>query len=174
MAYTNTAWIVVTGENPSDTAEVTVCRQAGLLISKSVDASYDRLYLWDIAKGVDPGMVTVGEDDDAPVFDYTVIATPGGFEDSGWSMSGTITVENPNDPGQDPVQVDVTDVPAVAGVDSCSVIDGEGVTIASGETVVLDYECVITGQPEYQGENTAVVTWPGGESAATIVGCAGW
>ncbi|WP_180967437.1 hypothetical protein, partial [Zhihengliuella halotolerans] len=32
----------------------------------------------------------------------------------------------------------------------------------------LDYECVISGQPQYQGENTAVVTWPNGESSATV------
>ncbi|WP_189351592.1 hypothetical protein, partial [Zhihengliuella salsuginis] len=70
--FVNTAWVVVTGENPQDDAEATVCHEADLLVSKTADASFDRTYLWDIAKEVDQSRITVAHDGGAPSFEYLV------------------------------------------------------------------------------------------------------
>ncbi|MCO1339087.1 hypothetical protein BJH93_09325 [Kocuria polaris] len=165
-SFTNTAWVVVTGENPQDDADVTVCHEADLLVSKTADASYDRLYLWEIAKEVDRSKVTVAHDGAAPEFEYLVSATPGGVEDSGWMLSGEIEVVNPNSEELGTITATVVDVPGVEGIESCEVVGGEEVVIDPGESVVLAYECVIDGQPAYEGENTVEVAWDGGSVTA--------
>ncbi|WP_189351587.1 hypothetical protein, partial [Zhihengliuella salsuginis] len=165
--FVNTAWVVVTGENPQDDAEATVCHEADLMVSKTADASFDRTYLWDITKEVDRTTVTVGADDAAPAFGYTVLATPGAFEDSGWRMSGEVTIMNPNSPEQGPITATAVDMPGVEGVESCEIAGGGEVVIDPGETVTLTYDCVIAGQPDYEGENTVDVVWDGGSVTAS-------
>ena len=78
------------------------CAGADLEVSKNVIHSFDRTYLWDIEKDArrhrDPcrsqilGLASVT---------YTIVATPrsapDGWTDSGWQMSGEITVTNPNE-----------------------------------------------------------------------------
>ncbi|WP_130448862.1 SpaA isopeptide-forming pilin-related protein [Zhihengliuella halotolerans] len=166
-SFTNTAWVVVTGENPMDDADVTVCHEADLLVSKTADASFDRLYLWEIAKEVDRSKVTVAHDGAAPEFEYLVSATPGGVEDSGWMLSGEITVMNPNSEEQGPIEATVADVPGVEGIESCVIEGGGDVVIDPGATVTLAYECLIEGQPEYEGENVVEVAWDGGSVTAS-------
>ncbi|MBG6085375.1 prealbumin-like fold domain-containing protein [Zhihengliuella flava] len=160
--FTNTAWVEVTGENPQDDAVATVCNEADLMVSKSSVASFDRLYLWDVSKDVNRTTVTVGADDVAPEFDYTILATPDGFEDSGWVMSGEITIMNPNSAQQGPITATAVDLPEVEGVESCTVTGGDEVVIEAGQTRTLEYECVVSGQPAYEGSNTVEVTWDGG------------
>src|SRR5690606_26842984 len=89
--FTNTAWVVVTGDDPQDSATVTVCVEDDITVVKTATASYDRLYEWDIDKSVDDTDVEVDENGRA-TFTYTVDAVADGFTDSGWEMAGTITV----------------------------------------------------------------------------------
>ncbi|MCK0113326.1 hypothetical protein MWU75_14345 [Ornithinimicrobium sp. F0845] len=150
--YTNTAVIPMTGDEASET--VTVCVELGPEVSKIVNADYDRQYFWDIQKEADQTEVTITEGGSAE-FDYVVSAIPDGFADSGWAMSGQITVTNPNDFSD--LTVTVTDVATVGG--TCTVVDGEDVVVPAGGSVDLDYDCSFTEEPDYQGTNTATATW---------------
>src|SRR5690606_7149459 len=114
----------------------------------------------------------VADDDGTATFEYTVTATPTGSTDTGWLMSGRITVENPN--RWQSVTVDVTDMVDIGGGASCEVAGGSGVEVPAatrvGESTVpgrltLDYDCTFTSQPAYDGTNTATVTWDADEHA---------
>ncbi len=138
-----------------------------LTVDKTVNARFDRTYLWTITKDVGQTSVTTTPGGNA-IFHYTVTATPNGFQDSNWAMTGTITVTNPN-----PVAVPatVTDVPTgVGGGVSCTVTGGAGATIPANSSAPFDYACTFTSQPNYSGgTNTATATWTrnGGGSAST-------
>lgn len=158
--HTNTAVIPATGDDAY--AQVTICVEDELVITKSAEASYDREYLWDITKEADETVLTIGEDGTA-TFDYTVTATPDPeWVDSGWEMDGQISVTNPNEYAEGTVTATVTDETTVGG--TCVVTDGEDVVLDPGETRVFDYSCSFSEQPEYEGTNTATVAWTGPEA----------
>ena len=151
--YDNTATLTETGQTASKT--VKVCVGKDLTVTKTAAASYDRLYKWKIAKPwTRPPPVAPGEN---AVFNYTVTVTPDGFTDSGWKLSGKITVTNPND--WEAITANVTDATNVGGGAVCTVTGGANVSIPAGKSVTLDYSCTFTGQPAYTGTNTATVTW---------------
>src|SRR5690625_4086765 len=124
VEYTNTAWIAQTQQSAEET--VTVCAEAPVTVTKTADATFDRLYLWDVEKDVDETDVVVDENGQA-TFSYTVDAVPDGFTDSGWELDGQITVINPNDFAA--LTVTVTDTVDVGGEAVCTVTDGEDVEI---------------------------------------------
>ncbi len=152
--YDNTATLTETGQTASKT--VKVCVGKDLTVTKTAVASYDRLYKWKIAKSVDKTSATVAPGENA-AFNYTVTVTPDGFTDSGWKLSGKITVTNPND--WEAITANVTDATNVGGGAVCTVTGGANVSIPAGKSVTLDYSCTFTGQPAYTGTNTATVTW---------------
>jgi len=156
VTHTNTAVIPDTGDEA--TADVTICVEDELVITKTAEADFDREYFWSLQKEADRTQVTIDEGGTAE-FNYVVSAIPGAFEDSGWAMSGQITVTNPNEYDEGTVTVEITDVTDVGG--TCEVIDGEGIVIAPGATEVFDYVCSFDEQPDYEGTNTATVTWTG-------------
>ncbi len=169
--YTNTAFIEETGQEDSTT--VTLCVEDALDVSKTVDATYDRTYLWQIDKEVGEDRLEVLQGD--PVFSYTVSATPDGFTDDGWVMEGTITVTNPNTYDDGDITATVTDLTDVGGGAQCTVDNGTEVTVAAGgEPVVLAYTCTFTGEPAYDGTNTATAAWtaPDGETERSAAGTA--
>jgi large repetitive protein len=162
--YTNNAWIKETGQ--SDAQKVSVCAPADLEVEKSVTATYDRAYLWDIDKRADKNRVEVSEGDKA-TFGYTVEAIADGYDDRGHEIHGTITVRNTND--YKSVTVDITDSIDLAGV-ACTVIDGTGVVVPRSGSVTRSYTCVVPDVPEAdyaKGVNKATVTWDGGKATAT-------
>jgi hypothetical protein len=168
--YDNTATIKETGQTA--TASATLCVQQKLQVSKTVDATYERTYLWTIAKQADKTYFEIAEGGSATA-DYTVTVAPNGSVDSGWAMTGTITVTNPNAAGLGSITADVTDDNTVGA--SCEVLGGDDVTIAAGETVDLTYECTFTegGPSSYEGTDTATATWAGTSGATrTAVGSA--
>ncbi len=156
--YTNTAVIEETEQEASET--VTLCVQAPLSITKTVDASYDRTYLWTIAKAADRTQVEISGG--SASFRYTVTVDPTTFNDSGWVMEGVISVVNPNDSEVGAITADVTDVTDVGG--TCEVDGGQELTVDPGETVDLTYTCSFTEKPAYEGLNTATATWQGHQS----------
>src|SRR5690606_16161419 len=74
---TNTAWLAELPDVEDD-AQVTVCWPLDLEVTKTVNAAFDREYLWDITKEVDQTEVTIDQDAVAR-FDYLVSATPDGY-----------------------------------------------------------------------------------------------
>lgn len=160
--YTNTAVIEETEQEASET--VTLCVQAPLSITKTVDASYDRTYLWTIAKAADRTQVEISSG--SASFRYTVTVSPTTFTDSGWAMVGVISVVNPNDAEVGAITADVTDVTDVGG--TCEVDGGQELTVQPGETVDLEYSCSFTEKPAYKGQNTATATWQGNQSERSV------
>jgi len=171
-AYTNTAWLTGTAGKPTgdqDSATVKVCEPLGLAVTKTASGSIDRTYHWTIAKAVDDTAVTT--DGDGHTFRYTVTATPNGYSDSGWTMTGTISVSNLNTDGDiAPITADVTDVPNVGGGATCQVFGGNDVVLVSNETVSLAYMCSFTSKPGYSGgTNTATATWDNQSASSSPV-----
>ena len=162
--HDNVARIQQTGQTADET--VTVCSEEALELEKTVTATFERTYHWQldkVAAQLDDVEVTEG---DTATFDYTVKATPvvpddGEYDDHDFAMSGTITVTNPNDYEGGSITADVTDVPDVGDGVTCDVVDGDDVTIPADDSVTLDYECTITGRPDYTGTNVATATWTG-------------
>ncbi|OIH84555.1 hypothetical protein BLJ79_10440 [Arthrobacter sp. UCD-GKA] len=170
--FTNKAWIELEGddsENPSDEATATVCGQAGLQVSKTAKASFDRVYQWNVTKDVDKTEKTIAPEGKA-TFNYTVKAVPNGFEDIEETLSGTITLTNPNQFADGAITATVTDTVGIEGV-TCLIKGTDADLNAPGfQTVVpagtngtdgrlvLSYEC--GGKPAtYTGTNTVDVSW---------------
>ncbi len=160
--YTNTARITETGQSDSET--VTVCDQDDLVVTKTVDATLDRTYLWDISKVADRSHVATDEGESASVT-YTVGVTPTGYLDNGWEMSGAVTILNPND--YKDVTVSLTDVPDVGEGATCAFDGVQDLVIPAGGTRAFDYSCTFEAQPEYDGSNTVVVAWGHGQVSDT-------
>ncbi|MFC4554388.1 vWA domain-containing protein [Georgenia faecalis] len=148
--------VLAVDEESTETVEV--CTGLDLTVAKNVVTSFDRTYLWEIDKEADETSVTIGPDGTA-TFDYTVTATPLEFTDSEWAMTGEITVTNPN--AWLAITADVVDSVDVGGGATCTVEGGQDAVIAAGATVTFEYTCTFTSQPDYEGTNTATVTWDG-------------
>ena len=155
--YTNIASFTTndTKTTDSDTKTVTVCVGVDLTIDKNVTPSFGTKYKWSITKDVDKTKVTIAAGGSA-TFHYTVSVTHDGGTNSGWSASGKITVNNPND--FEDIVATVTD--AVDNGGTCSVTDGVAVTIPKSDSVTFDYTCSWASAPSSDnGTNTATVTW---------------
>ena len=123
--YDNTATITETEQSASK--RVTVCVGLDLTVSKTAAGTFDRTYHWLIDKSVDDTSIDIAEGGTA-TFNYTVDVTPNGYTDSGWTLAGEITVNNPND--WEAITADVTDAFDGGGV--CTVTGGEDVDHRGG------------------------------------------
>jgi uncharacterized repeat protein (TIGR01451 family) len=157
----NTAMVTDTGQPASvldqDTATIQLCRtQKGLALAKTAEPGFTRAFDWTISKSVDQTSVTTAAD--TATFNYTVVATKSAATDSGWKVTGTISVTNPN-------AYTVTDVVVTEqGVDNGGVctLKGSGAlgTLVQGQTSTVDYTCTYALLPApAAGTNTAKVTW---------------
>jgi hypothetical protein len=143
--------IAVDPKTASASASARLCVGADLTVTKTALPSFTRTYAWDVSKAVDKTLVKqIGG---TATFDYTVDARQTGFTDSGWMLTGVITVTNPND--WEVVTVDVVD--GVLG-GTCTVTGGLGVTIPEGGSVDLPYACMFALAPT-ETTNTATATW---------------
>ncbi len=163
--YTNTASLLETGQSAAKT--VTVCVGLDLTVTKTALATDHRTFLWNLAKDADQTRLTIADGGTAS-FSYQVTATPAGTTDDGWSVTGQITVTNPNH--WQAITADITDVVDSGGGAQCTVGGGSGVSVAALATVVLDYACTFASKPA-DGVNTATATWDE-DSAATPHGTA--
>jgi uncharacterized repeat protein (TIGR01451 family) len=71
------------------------CYEVALKVTKTASTSYTRTFEWDIEKSVTPEEWDLFTGDSG-TSEYTVDVTKTGFTDSGWAVSGTITIENPS------------------------------------------------------------------------------
>ncbi|MGL3804483.1 prealbumin-like fold domain-containing protein [Paeniglutamicibacter sp. R2-26] len=168
--FTNTAWVELAGEgtNPSGDATVTVCSQLGLTAQKTANASFEREYFWNLLKKADKTRVEIT--DGSAQFSYTVSATPKGFEDSNYALTGQITLVNPNRFAEGAITATVKDTVNIGGL-TCVInaedtdLQAEGLQVlvpaaSDGNTgaLVLGYSC--SGVPAtYTGTNVVDVTW---------------
>ncbi|MHB8960129.1 MAG: prealbumin-like fold domain-containing protein [Candidatus Limnocylindrales bacterium] len=142
--YDNTATITETDQSASK--EVTVCVGLDLTVSKTAAGTFDRTYLWKIAKAVDKTTATIASGGDA-TFNYTVTAEQTGFTDSGWTLSGVITVTNPND-WEDVTLTSLADVVDNGG--ACTLAAGP-YTVMAGKTLDVAYSCTYASASSLSG-----------------------
>ena len=97
-SYDNTAVVgQEAAEFASDTASVEVCAGGSdLTVTKSASSSFTRTFAWDAQKLVDQLRQTVAPGASA-TFNYLVDVSKSAGVDSGWVVSGAITVSNAND-----------------------------------------------------------------------------
>jgi len=177
LVFTNTAWVDLTGEDMEDSQDVSICDQKNLVITKDVDASYERDYDWSLDKQVDQSEFTVAGDGTVTAH-YTVVATAGPAQDSAKQVSGTITISNPNTQvGELTATVaDVLSIPSatctIGGTDADENADGFQVVLADGENITLDYDCQVPTDTDITAQytNTATVSWGQERQAETEVG----
>jgi len=124
--------------------------QQSLSVTKTAFPAYK--FTWGITKSVDKPEIDTSSG--SGTFNYTVTATNNG--PTGWMVSGTISVYNPN--GYDIIGVTVTDLIDDGG--SCIVTKGSGVTVSANSTSTFLYTCNYSSAPTTNpGINTATVQW---------------
>ncbi|OLC52312.1 MAG: hypothetical protein AUH85_17355 [Chloroflexi bacterium 13_1_40CM_4_68_4] len=128
-----------------------------LTTAKTATPAFTRAFTWTIAKTVDTKRQNVPAGT-AATFNYIVTVSHDSGTDSGWQVSGTIAVQNPNGAG-------VTGASLSDGIDdakaTCTVTGGgSGLTIPAG-TSTFAYDCVYAERPASSSQtNTATLTWP--------------
>jgi hypothetical protein len=155
-SYPNTAQFKTntSGTTGSASQSATVCVGEDLTVIKTAAPSFTRTYNWSIAKNVDKALFEqIGGTVTA---NYTVGVTEDGYTDSGWEVTGTITVHNPNQ--WEPVTLTgVTD--ATGGGGTCTVSGDTGQNIlANSDSTGLGYTCTYSSNPG-KVTDTATATW---------------
>ena len=143
------------------TVTFTDCR---LAIAKTAEPKFNRTYTWTVQKVVTgPSSVTVDGGSNA-TFNYSVTATKSAAIDSGWTVSGAVTVQNPGPA----TTATVSDAIPGATCKVNGVAGSASVTLAAGGPTSVPYVCTYASKPTYNvaQTNTATVTWqqPGGGS----------
>jgi hypothetical protein len=147
----------------------TIPPAADLTASKNAIPSFTRTYTWGISKSADKTTVlSAGGGESGPV-NYTVSVTHNGGTDSGWTVSGDITVTNPNAAGDNVTGVNVTDAINDANA-TCTVTGGSNATIPGASSIDFPYTCTYSQAPGASSQtNTATITWPAQTLADTSV-----
>ena len=161
----------------SDYCPGTLTKFGSLLVSKTVETSYEREHFWDIAKKVDTEFgFTIGEDETPKIWLYTdgsgdetatwtIDVTYDGFEDSLIDVEGTITIINTGTVAafitgvDDVITLPGSDVTVVAYVD-CGDWSFEEDALVPGETLVCTYDARLDEYVDEveDGFNTATVS----------------
>ena len=146
----------ITG-GPSDSKSVKVCGASPLTISKTAVPTLTSA-ITKKANQTSPDEVS-----GSTTLTYTITAT-----ESGWNVSGVITVVNPND--WEPIGVNLSDVLSDPK-GSCTITGGNSQTVLQSSSITPAYSCSFSGAPAANGSNTATVSW-NGTTAHTLVGSA--
>jgi hypothetical protein len=146
------------GKDAVDSENGEVCVEAGLSVDVSSDESLTRTFPWDIEKSTTTPKVTVLNGQ--ATAHYKVVVTALGLEDSdsGWTMTGSATISNPND--FIAKQVSGLDI-AYSGGGTCTPTDALPL-VAADDSAVVHFSCDFgtpATQPDYDGEVTATVAW---------------
>jgi hypothetical protein len=156
--HPNTATYVAEDDSTvtnSASQSVKVCVGKDLQVSKDAATAFTRRYNWSIAKSVNKTLAEQFGGGTAS-FNYGVTASETGFTDSGWTVSGTIHVKNPND-WESVSTSSVTD--SIDNGGTCTVTGGAS-SIAAGATVDLPYMCTYPSAPTASsGTNSATANW---------------
>jgi LPXTG-motif cell wall-anchored protein len=200
-ANPNTATIYQTGTLDSlgsSTANAQLCVGAKLVVSKNKTVDMTRTYLWKI----DKTRTSAAQINSGQSASYSVTVSRGdgdGFQDSGWTMDGTVTVTNPND-WQSVTMSSLVDhysgdndyVDGNEATNSCAITGSRvagtstwgSVDLSLDPSQVMEYQyhCEFTAKPDYTGTNAATATWnaaaahtvpDAGSANSTSVGTAG-
>ncbi len=133
----------------SDTVTVEVCVSGDLTVTKTATPSFTRTFGWEVEKSVDQTSRRIPAGGTA-TFNYTVDVSKGAAVDSGWALSGAISVHNSNDWD---INADLADT-APGG--SCS-LEQASVTVPANGSVSVGYTCTFASGAS--GQNTATASW---------------
>ncbi len=127
-------------------------------VSKDAEGAYDTTWTWGIKKDADRTLIQ--QVSGTATVNYTVEVSHDAGTNSGFAVTGTITVVNPNvdAAGDTMVLSGVTVTDELSDGTECSVTGGEYVTLAEFETEFA-YSCTLTGLPQAQLDNVATVAW---------------
>jgi len=163
-AYTNIGTVTIPNRSATDPSSY--CNpEASVSVAKTAVTSYTRTYTWEIAKSVSPAVVNLFEGQNANV-GYTVQVTRSAPIDSGWQVSGVISVTNT---GASAVQLNsVSD--SISGVGSVTVTcpaNSVPGSLGAGVTLVCTYSSAL---PDGTARtNTATATF---NTSSTATGTA--
>jgi hypothetical protein len=127
-----------------------------LQITKDAAGAFTTTYTWDVTKSLyDPSQAEIETSSSSVDLDYVIDVEKSAGTTSDITVTGTITVTNPN--VDDVSGVTVTDI--LSDGTTCVVTDGTNVTVGSGETTFA-YACSLTALPTDEPlVNTASVSW---------------
>jgi hypothetical protein len=143
-SYSNTATTGLTRTGESASQTVKVCGASNLTVSKTAAGSF--------TSGITKtGPASPVEKAGASTLSYTITVT-----ESGWMVSGKITVTNPND--WEDIPVTLSDALSVTGA-TCGITGGTSQTVNRSSSITPAYSCTFTAAPSASGTNTAGLTW---------------
>ncbi len=156
--HENTATIKTntTGTESSASQPVKHCVGANLTITNTASPSFTRTYKWGVTKTAEPAQLN--NSSSSASAGYKVTVSHDGGTDSAWTVSGEITVKNPNN-WESVTLTGVSDEVNNGG--SCHITSGndEATIPAHGETK-LAYECTYAHAPSKAAfESKATATW---------------
>jgi hypothetical protein len=141
--------VKVEDDNPPTLAD-------NLQITKDAAGAYTTTYTWSVTKSLyDESQAEIETSSSSVTLDYDIDVQKSAGTTSGITVTGTITVTNPN--VDDVSGVTVTDTLSDGTV--CTVTDGTSVTVGTGETTFA-YTCSLAALPTDEPLiNTASVSW---------------
>jgi hypothetical protein len=151
--FPNTASTGLTGAGQTSSASVKICGASPLTVTKTAATTYNA----GITKT--PGQKSP-DDVSGPTttLTYTIKVT-----ESGWVVSGNITVTNPND--WEAITVNLSDGLSILG-GICAISGGTTQTVSAATVAVTTpgsispaYTCTFATAPAASGNNTATATW---------------
>jgi len=131
-----------------------------LQIVKDAAGADTNTFTWSIAKDVDRTLVK--QSGATATFNYTVSVSHDGGTIGGVTVSGLISVFNPNvDSANNTVGVDIDGVQDQLSDSTPCVVSGGGAQTLTAFETDFPYSCSLSGLPLGQLDNTATVTWGG-------------
>jgi uncharacterized repeat protein (TIGR01451 family) len=153
------AYLVDQKQTRTVTVTFTDCR---LTISKTAEPRFNRAFTWTVQKVVTSTQKVTVAGGGSATFTYAVTATKSAAVDSGWTVTGSIAIQNPGP------ATNVTVADSIPNT-TCTVKGTPGsatVALTAGATTQVAYVCTYAAKPTYNvaQTNTATVTWqlPGG------------
>jgi hypothetical protein len=163
--HDNTATFTTTGPNASSppvtdskSTEVQVCVGADLVVTKDATPHFTRTYTWSIEKDLANGQNPVVDASSDPVTaNYLVKLSHDNGTDSGWKVTGTVNVANPN--SWEDIPFSLSD--SIDNGGSCTFDSAPPAVVPANTTVHVPYTCLYGSQPAYntQFTNSATATW---------------
>ena len=157
--WTNTAVLALTGDDLSADRTVRVCEEAPIEVDVTGGGRYGVTYAWDIAKDVDRTRVEVAAATGEATFDYTVTVTAGSASSAGWTLSGSVRVDNPNTYAEGAITLTGIDIGTDVGGGADCTATLPAAPVGPGAGVTIPFTCTFTGDPGTSGTVTADVTW---------------
>jgi hypothetical protein len=160
----NTATFASTTPNSTTTdsasATVKVCVGADLIVTKDATPTFTRTFSWDVKKTATGQTFFIG----GGTATYDIVVTQTGAQDSGWTVTGNITVKNPNT--WQALGYNLADTINNGG--NCTILTNGSGTLAAGASTIATYTCTYSAQPNPAGfTNTATATVTSGVTPNT-------